>query len=68
MQRVGADSCIGNTNLIRDLLTEKPGLVNAVNQDGATPLILAATYGREYTVAVFLENVQPFVLRFLQYV
>ncbi len=46
----------GNLDTVRDLMERSPGLINASDQRGSTPLILAAYYNQAPIVDYLLEK------------
>lgn len=55
-QSIFTDASLGNTDKVAASLAADPTLVNAVNDDGDTPLIEAAQFCRLATVKVLLDH------------
>lgn len=47
---------VGNTERISDILEQQPGLINAYNRDGYTPLGLASFFGHLEAVKLLLQK------------
>lgn len=48
--------CPGNSQLVKEILEEDPGQVNMANQDGASPLMIAAVSGQLEVVQLLVEK------------
>ncbi|MEQ2220100.1 Ankyrin repeat and SAM domain-containing protein 6 [Ilyodon furcidens] len=47
---------LGNSQLVKDILEEDPAQVNSFNQDGASPLMMAAVSGQLEVVQLMVEK------------
>ncbi|XP_037829154.1 ankyrin repeat and SAM domain-containing protein 6 isoform X2 [Kryptolebias marmoratus] len=47
---------LGNSQLVKDILEEEPAQVNSSNQEGATPLMMAAVSGQLEVVQLMVEK------------